>query len=76
MEELFFKDMPNMAHTIQYRDPIEAIKSLWGDPALSSCLSYRLQKIFATPAKHERVYTELWTGQWWHAVQVHKYPTF
>jgi len=70
VENLFFHDMPDIAHTIRYRDPIEAIRSLWGDPSLSSILVYRPQKIFKTASKKERIYTELWTGKWWNAVQV------
>ncbi|KDR76055.1 hypothetical protein GALMADRAFT_67859, partial [Galerina marginata CBS 339.88] len=61
--------MPGVTHTIRYRDPIEAIQSLWGDPALASHLVYRPRKLFSSCDRQNRIYTELWTGQWWHAVQ-------
>ncbi|KAH6916722.1 hypothetical protein BKA70DRAFT_1089903 [Coprinopsis sp. MPI-PUGE-AT-0042] len=34
-KELSFKDQPDEVFTIQYRDPLEAIRSLWKDPSLS-----------------------------------------
>ncbi|KDR70580.1 hypothetical protein GALMADRAFT_76052, partial [Galerina marginata CBS 339.88] len=61
--------MPDTTHTIRYRDPIEAIRSIWKDPALSPHIVYRPRKVFSSRDRKNRIYTELWTGQWWHAVQ-------
>ncbi|KAJ3752725.1 hypothetical protein EV360DRAFT_54739 [Lentinula raphanica] len=42
-KKLTFKDRSDEEYLIYHRDPIEAIKSLWGDPALASDLVYRAQ---------------------------------
>ncbi|KAJ3486481.1 hypothetical protein NLJ89_g11806 [Agrocybe chaxingu] len=65
---LSFKNI-HSPFTIRYRNPLEAIKSLWGDPGLASHLVYRPRKIFSHSSQENRIYTEMWTGQWWHAVQ-------
>jgi hypothetical protein len=49
---------------------VEAVKSLLGDPALASHIVYKPTKVFTNDDKTDRIYTELWTGQWWHVVQV------
>ncbi|KAE9401116.1 hypothetical protein BT96DRAFT_736389, partial [Gymnopus androsaceus JB14] len=38
---LSFKDRPSEFFTIYHRNPIEAIKALWGDPALAKHLVYK-----------------------------------
>ncbi|THV02093.1 hypothetical protein K435DRAFT_583957, partial [Dendrothele bispora CBS 962.96] len=45
-KRLRFKDSPNEWYTIQYRDPIEVIKGLWGDPAFSHLLEFKPKKLF------------------------------
>ncbi|KAL0062888.1 hypothetical protein AAF712_010209 [Marasmius tenuissimus] len=54
---------------VRYRDPLEAIKALWGDPSLAEHLVYKLSKMFADPEKLRRAYSEMWTGKWWWAMQ-------
>ena len=49
---------------------MEAIKSLLGDPAHTNEIVYAPRKIFSSQARDNRIYTEMWTGKWWHAVQV------
>lgn len=63
---LSFDDQPEDTFTIRYRDPIEAIRSLWGDPGLSKDFVYAPQKIFSDESKSKRIYNEMWTGKWWH----------
>ncbi|KAJ3965272.1 hypothetical protein EV361DRAFT_776715, partial [Lentinula raphanica] len=66
-----FKDRSDEEYLIYHRDPIEAIKSLWGDPALASDLVYRPAKLFRN-SKHkedDRIFSEMWTGSFWNAVQ-------
>lgn len=67
---LSFPDRPDEKYTIRYRNPVEAIKSLWGDPELASHLVYRPKKIFTDETRSKRIYSEMWTGKWWHAIQV------
>ncbi|CAA7269607.1 unnamed protein product [Cyclocybe aegerita] len=68
-EDLFFDDAPDVPYTIRYRDPLEAVRSLWGDPSLAKHLVYRPQKVFTDEDRMSCVYTEMWTGDWWNGVQ-------
>ena len=52
------------------RDPIECIRELIGDPAFKDSLSYTPEKVYADAEGRERVYDEMWTGDWWWDVQV------
>ena len=67
---LEFSDLPDLSYVIRYRDPLEAIRSLWKDLGLSPHLVYRASKVWTDKNRKCRIYNELWTGQWWHAVQV------
>jgi hypothetical protein len=67
---LNFDDDPKAQFTIRHRDPVEAIKSLWKNPALSEHLVYSPLKVFTNKSKTCRSYSEMWTGQWWNAIQV------
>ncbi|KAF8181570.1 hypothetical protein BJ912DRAFT_1023540 [Pholiota molesta] len=46
-EVLSFDDRPEEKFTIRYRDPIEAIRSLWRDPANAEHLVYSPKKIYS-----------------------------
>ena len=52
------------------RDPIEAIKGLWQDPNLSPHMAFAPSKVYTDATKSDRIYSEMWTGQWWHVLQV------
>lgn len=71
-EWLTFKDRPGERHLIQFRDIIEAIRALLGNPAHADHIVYRPSKLFSCSACSNRIYTEMWTGKWWQAVQVSK----
>ncbi|THU99769.1 hypothetical protein K435DRAFT_604199, partial [Dendrothele bispora CBS 962.96] len=45
-KRLRFKDSPNEWYTIRHRDPVEVIEGLWGDPAFSDLLEFKLKKVF------------------------------
>ena len=68
------KDLPadedGEKHTIYYCDPVKAIESLWQDPTLAEDFCYKPQKIYSDSTKSQRIYNEMWTGDWWHNVQV------
>ncbi len=66
----FEDDITGEVHYVRHRNPVEAVKCLWGDPELSKHLVYRPKKVFSGPEKNHRIYNELWTGDWWHNVQV------
>ncbi|EPS98695.1 hypothetical protein FOMPIDRAFT_1087228, partial [Fomitopsis schrenkii] len=63
------KDRPGEKHLIQYRDIILAIKALLSNPAHTDKIVYRPSCVFTDRLKKNRIFTEMWTGQWWHAVQ-------
>ena len=63
-----------------YRNPVDLVKELIGNPDFNNpnIMAYEPVKIFV--GKHDepedsyqREYSEAWTGDWWHSVQV-RYP--
>jgi hypothetical protein len=69
---LCFFDKPEQKYTIFYRDPLEAIRTLLGNPAHAKEMVYKPKKIFQDSSKSIRIYNEMWSGKWWHAIQVSK----
>ncbi|KAL1712022.1 hypothetical protein EV715DRAFT_268174 [Schizophyllum commune] len=67
--ELRFPDAPEEVHVVYKRNPIDAIRSLWEDPSLSEHLVYRPKRIFTNRSREDRIYSEMWTGRWWPAIQ-------
>ena len=68
--KLSFNEWPNESFTLRYRDPVEAVKSLWKDPQLSPKMVFQGQKIFSDNTLKNRIFTEIYTAQWWHILQV------
>ncbi|PPQ92723.1 hypothetical protein CVT25_013764, partial [Psilocybe cyanescens] len=69
-KHLFFKDKPSETFTIRFRDPIAAIQSLWKDPHFSKDMVYAPAKIFSgEKSGGNRIFSEMWTGKWWHVLQ-------
>jgi Plavaka transposase len=68
-QKLSFKDTEDI-FTVRHRDPIAAIKSLWRDVQLSPEMVYAGCKIFSDNTQKNRIYSEMWTGKRWHALQV------
>lgn len=71
-KRLSFKDSPEEFFIVRHRNPIEAIRGLWGDPAFAKHLVYKPAKIFRnTDARTKnRIYNEMWTGSLWNGIQV------
>ncbi|TDL13314.1 hypothetical protein BD410DRAFT_701578, partial [Rickenella mellea] len=63
------KDDPMQEHLIQYRNPVHAIQSLWGNPAHTEQLVYRPEKMWSNSSKDSQLYNEMWTGDWWWKMQ-------
>ncbi|KAH9910235.1 uncharacterized protein B0H18DRAFT_823376, partial [Fomitopsis serialis] len=61
---LTFPDRPDEKHMVRYRDIIEAIKALVGNPAHAKHIVYRPKRVFADQSRLRRIYTEMWTGLW------------
>jgi Plavaka transposase len=71
--QLSFSDTEDKIFFIRHRNPISAIKSLWQDVQLSPEMRYAGQKIFSDRTQQNRIFSEMWTGKWWHVVQVSFY---
>ncbi|KAI1784561.1 hypothetical protein LXA43DRAFT_976630 [Ganoderma leucocontextum] len=69
LKRLSFQDRPDQKFTIRHRNILDAIRSLWGDPALAKYLVYKPRHVFADATKQKRIYSEMCTGNWWHAIQ-------
>ena len=52
------------------RDPVECLKELMGNPMFKDSLEYAPQKHFMDEEGTNRVYDEMWTGDWWWDTQV------
>ncbi|KAE9385560.1 hypothetical protein BT96DRAFT_759161, partial [Gymnopus androsaceus JB14] len=46
MKRFTFKDRPKEHFLVHHRDPLEAIRGLWGDPAYAEHLVYKPGKFF------------------------------
>ncbi|KAF5381819.1 hypothetical protein D9757_008321 [Collybiopsis confluens] len=70
-KELSFRDQPDDHFIMHHRDPVQAIKALWGDPAFAKHLVYKPGKLFYGSKQTEsyRMFSEMWTGGFWNAVQ-------
>ena len=51
-------------------DLIEAIKGLWKDANLFPHMTFAPSKVYVDFTKSDHIYSEMWTGQWWHVLQV------
>ncbi|KAF8880698.1 hypothetical protein CPB84DRAFT_1817310 [Gymnopilus junonius] len=67
--ELSFRDKPDEKYTIHFRDPIEAIKTLFMDPAFENDHVYGLKNVYTDSSKSSRIFSEMCTRKWWHAIQ-------
>lgn len=70
---LSFTDRPDEKYQVHYRDVLQGIKALLGDPGLADHLVYRPSRVFTNRSKDNRIYSEMWTGVWWTTVQVRSY---
>lgn len=61
---------PTEEHLIEFRNPIKAIQSLWGDPLFAKELVYSPERMWANAERQSHLYNEMWTGQWWWNIQV------
>jgi hypothetical protein len=75
-KKLSFDNRPDDLYTLRFRDPIKAIKSLFENPDNTKHLVYTPKKIYSDETKENRIFNEMWTGQWWHVLQVSIYSQF
>lgn len=53
-----------------YRDPVECIQELLGNPMFKKNLAYAPARIYRDPEGKVRQIDEMWTGNWWWEIQV------
>ena len=54
------------------RDALECIRSLYGDPEFAQDLTFAPERHYTSDERTSRLYNEMYTGDWWWAVQVRK----
>ncbi|EPS93266.1 hypothetical protein FOMPIDRAFT_1084476, partial [Fomitopsis schrenkii] len=61
---LVFPDRPEEKHFVRYRNIIEAIKALLGNPSYAKQIVWRPRRVFTDASKKKPVFSEMWTGLW------------
>ncbi|KAJ8509198.1 hypothetical protein ONZ45_g8605 [Pleurotus djamor] len=51
------------------RDPVECIRELIANPAFKDYMAYLPEQVFADKEGTQRIYDEMWTGEWWWKMQ-------
>lgn len=52
------------------RDPVECVRELLGNPTFREHITYTPERVFADGMASQRIYDEMWTGDWWWDMQV------
>ena len=52
------------------RDPVECIRELVGNPLFKDFLHYKPIRLYADEDGTNRIYENMWTGNWWWDTQV------
>lgn len=55
-----------------YRDVLECIRSLFGDPQYAEDLVFAPERHYTTHERKSRLYHEMYTCDWWWTIQVRK----
>lgn len=70
-KRIHFTDRPDeQPFILLHRDILDAIQALWGKPELADHIVYKPKQMFSDAEKENRLYTEMWTAEWWWLVQV------
>ncbi|KAJ7699003.1 hypothetical protein B0H17DRAFT_1158261 [Mycena rosella] len=52
-----------------WRDPVECVQELMGNPAFRDAMRYAPEKLYADQAATNEVINEMWTANWWWEIQ-------
>jgi hypothetical protein len=52
------------------RNPVDCVRELIGNPAFKEVMAYAPEKVFSNADGSNRVFDEMWTGDWWWNIQV------
>lgn len=53
-----------------FRDPVECIKELMGNPVFKDVMRYAPEKMYSDKEGKEPIVNEMWTAEWWWKLQV------
>lgn len=53
-----------------YRDPVDCIRELMGNPVFKDVMQYAPQKLFEDIGGKSEIINEMWTADWWWKLQV------
>jgi hypothetical protein len=53
-----------------YRDPVECVRELLSNPAFKEYVCYAPERVYSDNEGKERIFDEMWTGDWWWEMQV------
>ncbi|THH26668.1 hypothetical protein EUX98_g7528 [Antrodiella citrinella] len=59
------------AFEVYYRDSLECVKALYGDPSLAADLIFKSERHYTDADRTNRMYHDMHTGTWWWNAQVH-----
>ncbi|KAI0058305.1 hypothetical protein BV25DRAFT_1919501 [Artomyces pyxidatus] len=62
-------------YPLYYRDPLECIKALYGDPEFAPYLTFAPQRHYVDDDQTIRLYSDMYTGKWWWRTQS-AYPIY
>ncbi|KIJ55985.1 hypothetical protein M422DRAFT_150938 [Sphaerobolus stellatus SS14] len=54
---------------IWYRNPVECIPELMGNPIFHKVMKYAPERLYADKERAEQIYNEMWTADWWWELQ-------
>jgi len=57
------------------RDPVECVKELFSNPVFKDKIQYKPRRVYTNKSRTERVYGEMWMGEWWWKTQVRRFKT-
>ncbi|KZP05730.1 hypothetical protein FIBSPDRAFT_666170, partial [Athelia psychrophila] len=52
-----------------YRDPVEVVRELMGNPMFRDVMKYAPEQVFRDEERDEQVVNEMWTASWWWELQ-------
>ncbi|KAI0056689.1 hypothetical protein BV25DRAFT_1813639 [Artomyces pyxidatus] len=61
------------AYEFYYRNPMECIAALYGDPEFAPYMAYAPERHYSDQDRTNRIYHQMHTGKWWWGVQVRAY---
>ncbi len=60
----------NQTYQLHSRDVLDCIRAIFGDPEVARDLVYAPKYCYMDHERTQRVYSEMYTGDWWWSVQV------